>query len=293
MMAQGCRIWLGVLLACLTWFSHASEPSVAARPDSVPFPVLVLGPDNAYTTDFQAVLAKRMNPSLMLTRDANTAVLVLALGEKAFAQAQALSLPVIGVHISRVSLEAAQNAGCLCTAVYREATVAAQIVVLREILPSARRVGVLIGPGVATDELSLEAQGILFERRHVSGADQLPAVLAELLPRVDVLLALPDADLYNAETARLVLLSSYRQGKPVIGPDEQFVHAGSLAAAYPSADGMIESTLTLLQHDGLPDTLPKPVYARPAVALNAHVARSYDVVAPDIQAIEQRLEAQQ
>lgn len=292
-MAQGRRTGLGVLLACLTWFAHASELPVALEPEAASMSILMLGPDNNYTTEFQAELTKRMPPSLTLTVDADVARLAVALGEDAFAQALRLDIPVIGVHVSRSTLQAAKDAGCLCSAVYREATTAAQILVLREMLPAARRVGVLIGPGFAGDEQRLEMPGVLFEQRSVSNAQQLPAVLAELLPRVDVLLALPDPALYNAETARLILLSSYRQGKPLIGPDEQFVRAGSLAAAYPSVEGMIEATLKLLQHDGLPATVPEPVYARAAVAWNVHVARSYGVIAPDIPAIEKRLEAQQ
>lgn len=292
MMAQGCRVWLGVLFACLTWFAHASEPSIVPGAETVPTPVLVLGPDNTYTADFQAALTGKMGSSLKITRDADSAALVLALGENAFAEALTLNLPVIGVHISHDRLQAARDAGCLCTAVYREATTADQMLVLREVLPAARRVGVLVGPGSARDEPLPELPGILFEQRNVSSAEQLPVALAELLPRVDVLLALPDPVLYNASTARLVLLSSYRQGKPVIGPDEQFVRAGSLAAAYPSAEGLIQATLILLRHEGLPATLPDPVYARSALALNAHVARSYGVIAPDIPAIEKRLEEQ-
>ncbi|MCC1497295.1 hypothetical protein [Alcanivorax sp. 1008] len=293
MMAQGCRTGLGVLLACLTWFTHAGELSVASESDSVSMPILLVGPDNNYTSEFQAELTSRMLPSLTLTADADVAGLAVALGEDAFVQAQSLGIPVIGVHVSRSALQSARDAGCLCSAVYREATTAAQILVLREMLPAARRVGVLLGPGFAGDEQQLEIPGILFERRSVSNVQQLPAVLAELLPRVDVLLALPDPALYNADTARLILLSSYRQGKPVIGPDEQFVRAGSLAAAYPSVEGMIEATLKLLQHDGLPATMPEAAYARAAVAWNVHVARSYGVIAPDIPAIERRLEAQQ
>ena len=297
MMTQGCRVWLGVLFACLTWFARASESpvvpeTVVPESDTLPVAVQVVGPDNAYTADFKAALAKRLDSSMILTGDAGSAKIVLALGEKAFAEARILGTPVIGVHISPAILQAARDAGCQCSAIYRHATTADQILVLREMLPAARRVGVLIGPGFDGDEKSLDASGILFERRRVAGAAELPAVLAELLPRVDVLLALPDPALYNAETARLVLLSSYRQGKPVIGPDEQFVRAGSLAAAYPSVDGLLEAALVLLRHPGLPASLPPPIHARSAVAFNAHVARSYGVMAADIPAIEKRLEEQ-
>lgn len=284
-MIQGWKLWLGVLLACLTWNSHASEPSTVS--------VLVLSPENNYSAEFRHALAQRLPSRLTLTEEKNTAELVLALGENAFRQAQSLALPVIGVHVSAQSLREAQEQGCHCTVVYREVPPASQLLLLREILPSARRVGVLLGPSSVLTPLSKDKTGLLFEQRVLKRSEDLPAALAEMLPRVDVLLALPDALLYNADTARLILLSSYRQGKPVIGPDEQFVRAGSLAAAYSSAEGLVDATLLLLQHDGLPETLPEPVYARAAVAVNPHVARSYGVIAPNIPDIEKRLEAQQ
>ena len=53
----------------------------------------------------------------------------------------------------------------------------------------------------------------------------------------------------------------------------------------------MEATLTLLQHQGLPEQLPPPVYARSGLSFNARVARSYGVIAPDIDAIGQHLES--
>lgn len=284
-MIQGWKSWLGVLLACLTWHVHASDPAV--------LPVLVLSPENNYSTEFRHTLAQRLPAGLTLTEEKDSAELVLALGENSFRQAQKLSLPVIGVHVSIQSLREALANGCRCTVVYRDVQPATQLLLLREILPSARRIGVLLGPQSVQTPLPKDEAGLLLEQRVLKRAEDLPAALAEMLPRVDVLLALPDAQIYNADTARLILLSSYRQGKPVIGPDEQFVRAGSLAAAYASAEGLVDATLLLLQHDGLPETLPEPVYARAAVAINPHVARSYGVITPDITDIEKRLEAQQ
>ncbi|WP_373095479.1 hypothetical protein, partial [Zhongshania sp.] len=45
----------------------------------------------------------------------------------------------------------------------------------------------------------------------------------------DVLLATPEPSIYNHQTVRGVLLSSYRHQTPVIGPNEGFVTAGALA----------------------------------------------------------------
>lgn len=283
MMAQGRKAWLAVLFVCMAFVSHAGEP----------LPVKIVGPDSAATEDFRAALLAHPDISIRFVSSTDQAALVLALGEAAFSQAIRGSLPVIGVHVPVQVVAAAREAGCRCSAVYREAPVPAQLRVLRGILPGARKVGVLLGPQSARfrDELALSP--LLFEIRLLEDADQLPAVLGELLPRVDVLLALPDATLYNPETARLLLLASYRQATPVIGPDEQFVRAGSLAAAHPSPEGLIEASAMLLQYAGLPEQLPPPGYARATISVNNRVARSYGVIAPDIDAIRQGLEARE
>lgn len=283
MMAQGRKAWLAVLFACMAWHSHAGEP----------LPVQMLGPDSAATEDFRAALVARSDTSIRFVSSTDDARLILALGEAAFLQAIKGALPVIGVHIPSQVVTAAREAGCRCSAVYREVPVSSQLSVLRGVLPGARKVGVLLGPESARLREELELSPLLFEIRLLEDADQLPAALGELLPRVDVLLAVPDATLYNPETARLLLLASYRQATPVIGPDEQFVRAGSLAAAHPSPKGLIEAAAALLQYAGLPEQLPPPGYARATLSVNSRVARSYGVIAPDIDAIRQGLEARE
>ncbi len=283
MMAQGRKAWLGILFACMAWYSHAGEP----------LPVQLLGPDSAATEHFRSELLARSDLPVRFVPGPDQAGLILALGEAAFLQAITSKLPVIGVHISRQALAAAIEAGCVCTAVYREVPVAAQLKVLRGILPGARKVGVLLGPESVWLREELTLSPLLFDVRLLQRADQLPAALGELLPRVDVLLAVPDATLYNPDTARLLLLASYRQNTPVIGPDEQFVRAGSLAAAHPSPEGLIEAAALLLQYAGLPEQLPPPGYARATLSVNSRVARSYGVIAPDIEAISQGLEAKE
>lgn len=282
-MVQGRSAWLAVLFVCVAFVSHAGEP----------LPVQLLGPDNAASEDFRAALLSHPDISIRFVASADQARLVLALGEAAFSQAIRGALPVIGIHVPVRVVTAARAAGCRCSAVYREAPVFSQLRVLRGVLPGARKVGVLLGPQSARFRDQLVLSPLLFEIRLLEDADQLPAALAELLPRVDVLLALPDATLYNPDTARLLLLASYRQTTPVIGPDEQFVRAGSLAAAHPSPEGLIEAAATLLQYAGLPEQLPPPGYARATLSVNNRVARSYGVIAPDFDVIRQGLEARE
>ena len=56
--------------------------------------------------------------------------------------------------------------------------------------------------------------------------------LQTLFRNSDVLLGLDDPQLYNPKTAKNLLLSSYAQQLPLVGPNAGFVRAGSLASTY-------------------------------------------------------------
>ncbi|MFN3712749.1 MAG: ABC transporter substrate-binding protein [Alcanivoracaceae bacterium] len=282
-MKQGWRFGVGLVLLWL---------AVAGRAETLPH-LLVMGPDNDATARFHQLLDARIGNRYQLVRAAgDTApVLTIALGTESFERAITASAPVLGVHIPRSRIDAAIASGCRCTGVYREVPVNVQMQVVRELLPGARRVGILVSPDNASLLSGLRDPDMLFEVREVARVEDLPLVLAGLLPRVDVLLALPDVRIYGADTARLILLASYRQHTPVIGPDESFVRAGSLASAHPSLDGLVDAVATMLAQPDVPDTLPPPRYAAPSLSINPHVARSYGVVAPDTAAIEKRLES--
>jgi putative tryptophan/tyrosine transport system substrate-binding protein len=272
--------WILLLVwAALT--VHAGEP----------LPVSVYGPDTAVSHQFTERLIAE-GGSLLRLVDGPEANVVLALGQDHFEQAlrRHSDKTVLGIHVSAARLHAARLAGCRCSGVYREAPLASQIRILRELMPGASRVGVLIGPYSAHFRSDLVYPGLLFDVRTVTSRDGIASALNDLLPRVDVLLAVADGDLYNAETARLILLASYRQRRPVMGPDEAFVRAGSLAAVHPTADTLMPAVMTLLAALQAGDALPDPVYASVVVTVNAHVARSYGVLVPDPGVLEKILE---
>ncbi|WP_351079682.1 hypothetical protein, partial [Shewanella sp. CAL98-MNA-CIBAN-0140] len=54
--------------------------------------------------------------------------------------------------------------------------------------------------------------------------------LQNLFKNSDVLLGLDDPNLYNPKTVKNLLLSSYAQQLPLVGPNAGFVRAGSLAS---------------------------------------------------------------
>lgn len=169
-----------------------------------------------------------------------------------------------------------------------------QLWLLRQLLPGARRIGVLVHPDNDWQVRRLEqaARGVSVSLKfwQLSSPDDLTEVLPEVLPRIDALLLLPDVRLFNASTAKLLLLSSYRQGTPVIGPDQQFVRAGSLASVYVGNEDVVELLANMMHRWASSQKMLGPRFAAGTVELNGHVARSYGVTAATESELQLQLE---
>ena len=228
--------------------------------------------------------------------------LLIALGDDAFRDALTRQRPVVGVFVSRTVALEAYTAGCVCTAFFSEADPARQLHLARLMFPGARRVGLFTGPDSAWAAGLLQAgiaddDWVLVHETARDAAD-LTRRLPRLLAQVDVLLAVSDPALYNADNARTLLLTSYRQGRPVIGPDDFMVQAGGVATTYSSGLDQVEDVADLLARlqarGSLQGRLPPPDFGRHfSVRVNAHVARSYDVPLVDPAALGRQLEAWQ
>lgn len=66
--------------------------------------------------------------------------------------------------------------------------------------------------------------------------DSFSDQIKEVLTHSDVLLALPDAEIYNSGTVKNILLTSYRLRKPVFAFSKNFVTAGAVAAVHSTTE---------------------------------------------------------
>jgi hypothetical protein len=154
-----------------------------------------------------------------------------------------------------------------------------QLRLTRTLLPQAKRIGVLYDnhSEFLLDELREAALPLGLEvvtQRWDNIHDSRP--LQALLKNSDVLLGLDDADLYNPQTAKNLLLSSYSQQVALIGPNAGFVKAGSLASTYSDQSDWLAVLNELL--DRPPATWPRSHYPqRFKVASNPQVARSLGI----------------
>ncbi|MCD5979075.1 ABC transporter substrate-binding protein [Pseudomonas sp. CDFA 611] len=162
-----------------------------------------------------------------------------------------------------------------------------QLLLIRHLLPEARQIGVLFNN---------RSQFLLKELRHAALAMGLRVIsqpwtpsaenqsLQNLLIRSDVLLGLDDPDLYNAKTAKNLLLSSYAHQQALFGPNASFVKAGSLASTYSDEIDWLDTLDALL--DKTPEQWPRAQYPRHfKVMSNPRVAQSLGIIAIDDAAV--------
>lgn len=166
-----------------------------------------------------------------------------------------------------------------------------QLRLTASILPQARRIGVLYGADseFLLPELRQHATPLGLEivpQRWDNINDSRP--LQTLFRNSDVLLGLDDPQLYNPKTAKNLLLSSYAQQLPLVGPNAGFVRAGSLASTYTDQADWLAVLDRLL--DQPPANWPHSLYPDHfKVVGNPQVARSLGIEWVDEASVAARL----
>lgn len=201
--------------------------------------------------------------------------------------------PTLVLRISR--LQAHQRLGAMphprISLLWSDPPLDRQLRLIASILPQARRIGVLYG---ADSEFLLPE---LRQHATLLGLEIVPQLwdnitdsrpLQTLFRNSDVLLGLDDPQLYNPKTAKNLLLSSYAQQLPLIGPNAGFVRAGSLASTYSDQADWLAVLDRLLDHS--PANWPHSLYPeRFKVVGNPQVARSLGIEQVDEASVATRL----
>jgi len=116
---------------------------------------------------------------------------------------------------------------------------------------------------------------------HVAPGDNVNRVLGRL-GAVTAILALPDSVIYNSDSIRNILVTSYRSNQALIGFSASMVRAGALATTYASVDDIIAQLSEMLEEFDGSGKLPEAQFPRYfSVIVNDNVARSLDIVIDD------------
>jgi len=219
--------------------------------------------------------------------------LVLALGEQAFRDALAAGgPPVLGLAVPRHAADQLITEDCRCSAIWHGVPLDTQLALLRALLPEARRIGILRAPYSVWRSLPPAPPGLTLEAVTVPTPGRLGALLRHHLPQWDALMLPDDGTLFDGGAARLVLLTSYRQRVPVVGPDGAYVRAGSVASARVRLKDLAAAARDAVQVHRRLGHWPAPGFASHySLSINEHVAGAYDLSPVDRARLERILEA--
>jgi hypothetical protein len=177
------------------------------------------------------------------------------------------------------------------SAIFLDQPPSRQIDLAQLAIPSLRSLGILYGseskPGVAGLERAARERGVRFHARQPPH-DGLFGALQLLLPDIDVLLAVPDPQVFNGQTAANILAAAYRRRVPLIGFSPAYARAGALVSLYSTPAQVGRRGGEVLRQAWAGRSLPPPQSAREfVVTVNQDVARSLDLVLSEEQLTEQ------
>ncbi len=197
----------------------------------------------------------------------------------------------------RQNLKALKSANKHVAAIYIDSPPERQILLAKLLLGTQQTIGIMLSSSSAPEQNHiirlLEKAGLKYRIEDINTEKNLIRKLSRLLADSDTLLALPDPVIFNRNTARNILLTTYRQRIPVIGFSANYVKAGALAAAFSTAEQIAQQTadtvVKILQ--GSEDFIFKGRYpSRFDITINTNVARSLGISTLPASSLKKQLE---
>ncbi len=245
------------------------------------------GPYAEFSSNFsEALNSRRWTMHLVPKADAYTpgapaADLIVTAGSEALRQALQRAppgTPILATLLPRQAFERlagdAARTNRRLTGVVLDQPPARLATFIRHLLPGQTRIGLLTSSETRTllPALRQSSGNLQFDSEDVDNDAALLPALNNLLPRVGALLALPDAAIYRRDNIKSILITSYRQQRPVIAYSAAFVTAGALAALYSTPAQIARQAAEMIEQPGSLPVLVYPVQF--AIAINANVAQA-------------------
>lgn len=194
----------------------------------------------------------------------------------------------IAFYVSSIQFNQEEASDHRITALYRDQPLARQLQLAKWLLPNLQRTVILHGAYELTPTLAdLQRDSHLAIGEVIAKNDaDWPKQLSQAMRDHDLLVGIDDPIIYNSNTIRSILLTTYRHGKGVIGPSRAFVAAGSLASCYTASDQYLQQLLAMVTATIQEHKLPRPQYPKQfRVAVNPQVAVSLGLTLPNEEAL--------
>lgn len=255
---------------------------VVLSSDAAPYQVFA----KAFAQNLPNFIRVEVQPQADSYDDARKFDLIVPVGVKAAQLVVAKSAtPVLAVMLPKRSYEESLlklHHGKIISAIYLDQPWERQADLIHVVLPTANTVGVLYGTRMNLDTAGLSKaltyRSLEFIPQLLKTPENLFVNLDTLLDSSDVLLAVPDSEIYSSNNIRNILLTTYRHGVPLIGLSQAYVNAGALGAVFSTPEQIAAQastvTLAFAQTHQLPEAQYPSLFT---VAVNPEVARTLSV----------------
>lgn len=290
------RLIIALVFSALPWIAWAEEIA------------LIVSDDNAPYQEFAAALQQSLQGSKWRIRytdksvrplDKNPVDLIVTAGSEALRHTldSALRPPVLATLLPANTYQTLLRSSnrppsSPISAIYLDQPAQRQARLLRLLLPDSQHIGILVNnqsenqanafrPGFTNQRLQIITE-------HARNDHQLVPALESLLPKVDLLLALPDPFLYSRNSVKPLLITAYRFKRPVIAFSAALVKAGALAALYSTPAQIGRQTGATINARGT--RLPAPTGPQEfSLSINSSVADAFGLNLPDETEVLQKL----
>ncbi len=229
-----------------------------------------------------------------------TAEMLVAVGSDAaeMLSQRELHSPLLITMMPRESLEQLLPMQAHASGLYVDQPPSRYLSLVRAALPAARRIGILTGPdGRATAHSLRRAARQMHLGVHVetiSTGNTLHSALQHIFTRSDVLLAIPDATIFNRQTIPRIMMEAYRHNIPVVGFSPAYIEAGALVALYSTPEQLALQSADICHRvlsGSAASGLNFPMHY--TIGLNDHIAQSMNQALDDETVIRARMTRQE
>jgi len=121
--------------------------------------------------------------------------------------------------------------------------------------------------------------GVIYKEFRIQQHNNISKTFISKLNNNDVLLALPNPDIYNANSAKSIILSTYHANVPIISYSKSFAKAGALISLYSSIDNIAVKTANIVNKIIKDGTQKQKEYypGEFTIEINHAVARSLNI----------------
>lgn len=290
---DACFRFVLLLIALVGWSPFASALSIA----------LVTDRQVSSVQELEQHLEDRLQADcdVILTGDGFAAGqrydLVLLVGPGALGQWPDVkarpAAPVIAVFSSKQDIE--QSKVHLDSAVYLEPPLARQIALAEGVLGADAPLGILANNAASLHKIGVDSHklGKRTDIFYVDDYDTLNRALVALLRDNVALVGVYDPELFSANNIKNILITAYRQNRPLFGPSSAYIRAGALATTFSDVEDVAARLADIIQQGSSGRGWPAPDY-NPyfRVRYNQQVARSLNLSLPDADELAHALGSQ-